>query len=150
MKIHFDKINAAPWYPFTPAVMRFVFASIPTEWLSEVGEVHMSNSLMPDARTILIPGKKMLIVYSRDRKQREVIQLILTELAAYFLGYKPHGGFGKITGTQADHIREITKPVVETILANLPLPKPNPLYPAPVRAPWEKHPQSGTLFEKKK
>jgi hypothetical protein len=136
VKIQSDKVTGKPPHALTEAELRRVMAALPPEWVADVSEIRLSNALDPADRTYFHRPEGILTVYSRGRTRQHVIGAIFTELAAYSLGFK-RTRWQRITEPRLHRINQMVGPLTEKLLATFPKPKPNPIYPRPIRAPYE-------------
>lgn len=130
MKIHFDKAVVKPFHGIKEEEVKLVLSMIPDAWISDIVSIRFTNALDWNSPTWYDGLTKTLIVSSRGRKRRDIVTAMLAALAAKDLGFR---GLKKMTKATSHQIDSTINPLIEQITELFPKPKPNPVYPAPIR-----------------
>ena len=119
MKIHMDKIESAPPHGLHVRDVRFILKTVPSDWLNGLKEVRLANSLehfKPYA--FFSRFDCCLTIYSRRGTSREVLNAILSALAAETRGIN-RGIRRRRSEVEKHQLDNLIQPYVETLLAAL-------------------------------
>ena len=123
MKFHVDKTETAPPHALRLRDLRDVLARVPPDWVAELKEVHLSNSLEFYApRAIFSRYLGRLTVYSRRGTTEQAITAVVTELAGCALGINWRSR-RRPSKADARRLRELTGPLVHELVAAIVPPK---------------------------
>jgi len=114
MKIHADKIEGGPPHALTVRDVRLIFSTVPQDWIEEIKEVRIANSLDRYSHTYFSRYHKCLNIYSRDRTKKYVLTAVLSELAAVSL-HKDRGLRYRSKALR-DQLKKMTAPFLQQLL----------------------------------
>ena len=123
MKIHVDKATATSPKVLTATQTRRILALLPTEWLTDVSEVHVSGSRVPSnsrcrpGDASFNPYDKRLTIFVRDSTRQKLIASIASALAAHHLAFPLRNG-NRLSDADAKKLSQIVAPHIARIVAN--------------------------------
>jgi hypothetical protein len=121
MKIHVDKSDAFPRMGLSAAQLRRILALAPAEWLTDVSEVHVSSSLVPDnsrcrpGDASFNPYDRRLTIFARGCTPRQLVTPILSALAAHHLAL-PHRRGNRLSEADAKRLAHVVAPFAEHVV----------------------------------
>lgn len=116
MKIHADKVEAAPGHALTIRDVKFILRAVPPAWVQELTVTRLSNSL-DHYRSYAFFSKYDggLTIYSRRGTKKQAVIAVLSALAAASLGIRL--GFGRNTSeAHKRRINRVIQPLVDEIM----------------------------------
>jgi hypothetical protein len=116
MKFHVDKTETAPRHALRVRDLRHILARVPSNWIAELNEVHLSNSLefyAPQAVFSRYLGR--LTVCSRRGTTEQAITAVVTELAGCALGINRRSR-RRLSKADARRLQPLTQPLVHELM----------------------------------
>ena len=123
MKIHVDKASVESPRVLTAAQTKRILSLIPSEWLTDVAEVHVSASLVPSnsrcrpGDASFNPYDRRLTIFARGSTPQELIAPIVSALAAHKLALPLRRG-NRLSEADAKRLSHVVAPHVTHIISN--------------------------------
>jgi hypothetical protein len=121
MKIRVDKVKTPPEMGLSVARARRILALAPSEWLTDVLEVHITGSLVPSnsrwggGDASFSPYDRRLTIFARGHTWQELVAPILTTLAAHHLAFPRRRGH-RLAKADAKRLSKIVAPFIASII----------------------------------
>jgi len=113
VKIHADKIEVGPPHALNNRDVRLIFETVPPDWIKEIKEVRIANSLERRSHTFFARYHGCLTIYSRNRTKAQALAAVLSELAAISmrldrgLRYRPKAVRNRLEKTTAPFMEQL-------------------------------------------
>lgn len=115
MKIHADKLESNPPHKLRIRDIKFLLARIPPDWITQLKEVHLSNSLeYYSPYACFHPYDGRLTVYSRRGTTEQCVRAILSALAVVALGMGT--GLRGRSAAEKHRLNELIQPLLDQIM----------------------------------